>query len=171
MAFIANPDLHPGASINRWILAILTFHFELIPVPGTNHGPDGLSWRVPQPGDEPNPPDDINDWVNEMYGFMHMINAAVDAVILVTTIQQLATRCSALNPAIAANVVLLQPASAGAWYYYVLQLLHGCTTFLCKLLWVAPVLAARRVGAGVGARAGAPLGQIRPVRGSNLIKW
>ena len=35
---LANPDLHPGASINRWILAILTFHFELIPVPGTSHG-------------------------------------------------------------------------------------------------------------------------------------
>ena len=40
---LANPDLQPGASINRWILAILTFHFELIPVPGTKHGPDGLS--------------------------------------------------------------------------------------------------------------------------------
>jgi len=52
---LTNPDLHPGASINRWILAILTFHFELVPVPGTNHGPDGLSRRVAQPGDEPNP--------------------------------------------------------------------------------------------------------------------
>ena len=71
---LANPDLHPGASINRWILAILTFHFELIPVPGTNHGPDGLSRRVPQPGDEPDPPDDIDDWIDELYGFMHMIN-------------------------------------------------------------------------------------------------
>jgi len=72
---LANPDLHPGASINRWILAILPFHFELIPVPGTSHGPDGLSRRVPQPGDEPDPPDNIDDWVDEMYGFMHMINA------------------------------------------------------------------------------------------------
>ena len=71
---LTNPDLHPGASINRWILAILTFHFELVPVPGTNHGPDGLSRRVAQPGDEPNPPDDIDDWIDELYGFMHMIN-------------------------------------------------------------------------------------------------
>jgi hypothetical protein len=71
---LANPDLHPGASINRWILAILTFHFELIPVPGTNHGPDGLSRRVPQPGDVPDPPNDIDDWIDELYGFMHMIN-------------------------------------------------------------------------------------------------
>jgi hypothetical protein len=71
---LANPDLHPGASINRWILAILTFHFFLIHVPGTHHGPDGMSRRHPQPGDEPNPPDDIDDWIDELYGFMHMIN-------------------------------------------------------------------------------------------------
>ena len=71
---LRNPDLHPGASINRWILAILTFHFDLVPVPGTNHGPDGLSRRVFQPGDEPNPPDDIDDWIDELYGFMHMVN-------------------------------------------------------------------------------------------------
>jgi len=35
---LANPDLNPGASINRWILSILTFHFVLIHVPGTMHG-------------------------------------------------------------------------------------------------------------------------------------
>jgi hypothetical protein len=71
---LRNPDLHPGASINRWILAILTFHFHLVHVPGTHHGPDGLSRRRPQPGDDPDPPDDIDDWVDELYGFMHMIN-------------------------------------------------------------------------------------------------
>jgi hypothetical protein len=71
---LRNPDLHPGASINRWILAILTFHFTLVHIPGTHHGPDGMSRRRPQPGDEPNPPDDIDDWVDELYGFMHMIN-------------------------------------------------------------------------------------------------
>jgi len=71
---LANPDLQPGASINRWILAILTFHFVLVHVPGTHHGPDGMSRRRAQPGDDPNPPDDIDDWVDELYGFMHMIN-------------------------------------------------------------------------------------------------
>ena len=40
---LANPDLSPSASINLWILSILTFHFDLVHVPGTMHGPDGLS--------------------------------------------------------------------------------------------------------------------------------
>jgi Integrase zinc binding domain/RNase H-like domain found in reverse transcriptase len=71
---LSKPDLHPGASINRWILAILTFHFTLVHVPGTHHGPDGMSRRRPQPGDEADPPDDIDDWVDELYGFMHIIN-------------------------------------------------------------------------------------------------
>ena len=40
---LAKPDLSPSASVNRWILSILTFHFDLVHVPGTMHGPDGLS--------------------------------------------------------------------------------------------------------------------------------
>ncbi|OBZ73962.1 hypothetical protein A0H81_05907 [Grifola frondosa] len=40
---LQNPDIAPSASINRWIVAILTFHFTLVHVPGTNHGPDGLA--------------------------------------------------------------------------------------------------------------------------------
>ena len=36
-----------------------------------------------------------------------VLDYSVDAVILVTTVQQLATKCSVLNPAIAANLVLL----------------------------------------------------------------
>ena len=77
---LANPDLDPSASINRWILAILTFHFTLVHVPGTMHGPDGLSRRVPQPGDEPEPPDDFDDWVDNLYGLMHMINNEAHAI-------------------------------------------------------------------------------------------
>jgi hypothetical protein len=72
---LANPDLSPGASINRWILAILTFHFILTHVPGTRHGPDGLSRRVRQPGDIEEPEDDFDDWIDDLYCFMHMINA------------------------------------------------------------------------------------------------
>ena len=49
---LAKPDLSPSASINHWILTILTFHFELIHVPGTMHSPDGLSRRPPQPGNK-----------------------------------------------------------------------------------------------------------------------
>jgi hypothetical protein len=46
---LSNPDISPSASINWWIVAILTFHFDLVHVPGTHHGPDGLSrwpWQV-----------------------------------------------------------------------------------------------------------------------------
>ena len=71
---LAKPDLSPSASINRWILAILTFHFELVHIPGTMHGLDGLSRRPPQPGDKPESDVD-DDWINQLYGFMHMINS------------------------------------------------------------------------------------------------
>ena len=37
---LANPDIAPSASIN---LSILMFHFTLVHVPGSHHGPDGLS--------------------------------------------------------------------------------------------------------------------------------
>ena len=40
---LANPDLAPSASMNHWIVSILLFHFTLVHVPGTRHGPDGLS--------------------------------------------------------------------------------------------------------------------------------
>ena len=38
---LSNPDIVPSASINRWILSILMFHFTLVHVPGDKHGPDG----------------------------------------------------------------------------------------------------------------------------------
>src|SRR5271168_5438147 len=50
------------------------FHFELVHVPGTHHGPDGLSRRRPQPGDEEEPEDDFDDWVDNVNGFIHMVN-------------------------------------------------------------------------------------------------
>lgn len=71
---LRNPDLAPSASINRWIVSILMFHFTLVHVPGTHHGPDGLSRRRPQPGDVPEPDDDFEDWVDQVNGFMHFIN-------------------------------------------------------------------------------------------------
>ena len=71
---LTNPDVAPSASINRWIVSILMFHFELVHVPGIRHGPDGLSRRRPQPGDEEDPEDDFEDWIDEVNGFMHVIN-------------------------------------------------------------------------------------------------
>jgi hypothetical protein len=72
---LKNPDIAPSASINRWILSILMFHFTLVHVPGTHHGPDGLSRRRPQPDDEEEPEDDFEDWIDQVNGFMHFINA------------------------------------------------------------------------------------------------
>ena len=74
-----NPDMAPLASVNRWIVAILAFHFEIRHVPGKAHGPDGLSCRPPQPGDLSNNEDldDFEDWVDNMYGFLHLINPTV----------------------------------------------------------------------------------------------
>jgi hypothetical protein len=74
---LSNPDLSPGASINHWILSILTFHFILVHVPGTMHGPDSLLRCCPQPGNVPDPDDeDFNDWIDDLYGFIHMINTS-----------------------------------------------------------------------------------------------
>lgn len=40
---LANPDIMPSTSINHWIVSILSFHFTLVHVAGTHHGPDRLS--------------------------------------------------------------------------------------------------------------------------------
>ena len=71
---LAKPNLHPRASINRWILAILTFHFTLVHIPSTHHGPDRMPHSCPQPDNEANPPNDIDDWIDKLYGFMQVIN-------------------------------------------------------------------------------------------------
>jgi len=71
---LKNPDISPSASINRWILTILTFHFTLVHVKGERHGPDGLSRRPLQPGDPPEDADeDFEDWIDNLHGFAHMI--------------------------------------------------------------------------------------------------
>ena len=53
-----HPEMGPNATINRWIEKILMYHFELRHVPGERFGPDGLSRRREQPGDEQYPPDE-----------------------------------------------------------------------------------------------------------------
>jgi hypothetical protein len=49
---LANPDISPSASINQWIVAILTFHFNLVHIAGTHHGLIGLSRRPCQDGND-----------------------------------------------------------------------------------------------------------------------
>ena len=72
---LANLDIQPFASINRWIVAILMFHFELVHIKGTFHSPDGLSRRPRQPGD-PEPVDDedeFDDWIDQLHRFVYII--------------------------------------------------------------------------------------------------
>ena len=80
-----NPNIMPSASVNRWIISILTFHFELQHVPGKHHRPDGLSRCPPQPDDDSNKEEDsedkeeFEDWIDNLYGFTHMINQPICA--------------------------------------------------------------------------------------------
>ena len=60
-----HPEMGPNATINRWIEKILMYHFKLRHVPGVRFGPDGLSRREPQPGDEEYPPDEDAAEINE----------------------------------------------------------------------------------------------------------
>ena len=53
-----HPEMGPNATINRWIEKILMYHFELRHVAGKTFGPDGLSRREAQEGDEIYPPDE-----------------------------------------------------------------------------------------------------------------
>ena len=74
---LSNPDIAPSASVNCWIISILLFHFTLVHVPGTQHGPDGLSRCPRQLGDDDHNPQydpEFDDWVDRVYGFMHFLN-------------------------------------------------------------------------------------------------
>jgi hypothetical protein len=80
-----NPDIAPSASVNRWIVSILMFHFELRHITGKTHGPDGLSWQPPQPDDDSDDEEsddeaeEFEDWIDNLYGFSHMINHPIAA--------------------------------------------------------------------------------------------
>ena len=60
-----HPEMGPNATINRWIEKILMYHFELRHVPGVCFGPDGLSRREQQPGDETYPDDEDTGEIND----------------------------------------------------------------------------------------------------------
>jgi hypothetical protein len=75
---LANPDIQPSASINHWIVSILIFHFTLVHVKRTYHGPDGLLHCPRQPEDSDNEDEedeeDFNDYIYHLHGFIHMIH-------------------------------------------------------------------------------------------------
>jgi hypothetical protein len=50
------------------------FHFTLVHVPGTHHTFDGLSRWKPQPGDEEEPEDNFEDWIDNINRFIHFLN-------------------------------------------------------------------------------------------------
>ncbi len=79
---LSNPDIAPSASMNRWIISIMLFHFDLVHVPGSFHGPDGLSRRRHQSGDLEEIDDEhFDDWVDQVNGFMHMISTTTSRKI------------------------------------------------------------------------------------------
>ena len=98
---LQNPDIAPSASINRWILAILTFHFKLVHVPGTMHGPDGLSRRPRQPDDDDvdwgKEETDFDDWIDNLYSFMHMINSPALATTTIDNVKRISTFTSTVR--------------------------------------------------------------------------
>jgi len=51
----------------------MMFHFDLVHIPGSFHGPDGLSHRKKQPGDQDETDKDgFDDWIDKVNGFLHM---------------------------------------------------------------------------------------------------
>jgi hypothetical protein len=79
---LTNPDVAPSASINRWIVSILTFHFILVHVTGTHHGPNGLSCHPLQDEDSViDDEEDFGDWIDQLHGFMHQINPILTSLL------------------------------------------------------------------------------------------
>jgi len=96
-----NPDIAPSASINCWIVSILTFHFKLHHVSGKIHGPDGLSRQLLQPGDlsdKEDNKDNFDDRVNNLYSFLHFINLPAPAAQLERLLYTLAGQEAAILP-------------------------------------------------------------------------
>ncbi|KAF8263161.1 hypothetical protein EI94DRAFT_1598718, partial [Lactarius quietus] len=104
-----NPDIAPLASVNCWIVSILTFHFELRHVPGKHHRPDGLSRRPPQPNNDSNSEEDkedeeeFEDWINNLYSFPHMINQPVPALRTTKLVFTLALEVTLARPYVIAD--------------------------------------------------------------------
>ena len=61
------------------------FHFTLVHVPESCHGPDGLSRRRPQLGDQEELEDDFEDWIDQVNGFIHLINPFPTSLNCITT--------------------------------------------------------------------------------------
>jgi hypothetical protein len=138
-----NPDIAPSASVNQWIVSILTFHFELQHVPGKSHGPDGLSQRPPQPDDDSDDDksneeaEEFEDWIDNLYGFTHMINNPIrvpkseQLVHILTLEQTLSHPYVAPNPQInEPNYDIIPRGTAAIQADEKLAMIHNWLTFL-----------------------------------------
>lgn len=68
---LANPEMGPNATINRWIENVLAFHFELQHVPGKTFAADGLSRRPRAPDDpEQEPYDHAGEARDGLQGYL-----------------------------------------------------------------------------------------------------
>jgi len=69
---LKNPDMQPNATVNRWIVGIKLFDFELVHVPAERHSAaDGMSRREPVEGDEDEggTPEEADDWIDSLMSF------------------------------------------------------------------------------------------------------
>src|ERR1700726_2423104 len=94
---LRNSNIAPNATINHWIVSILTFHFTLVHVPGTHHGPDGLSRRPAQIDDDIDDPSDFEDWIDQVHGLLHFINPHRPHPIQLANISTLVSSSSSLT--------------------------------------------------------------------------
>jgi hypothetical protein len=69
-----NPDIRPNTTINHWMASILLFDFKLVHIPSATHGPNSLFHQLAQPDDPPEPEDNYENWINQAYRFIHIIN-------------------------------------------------------------------------------------------------
>jgi hypothetical protein len=76
-----NPDIQPSAAVNRWIVGIKLFDFDLVHVPAERHtAPDGLSRRPRAPEDE-DEEDDADDWLDKTMGFAVVLMNSIPSVV------------------------------------------------------------------------------------------
>jgi hypothetical protein len=140
-----NPDTVPSASINCWIVSILTFHFKLQHIPGKQHGPNGLSCRPLQIKDNNDnntskDPESFNDWVDNLYGFVHLVNLTTTAPHTSQFLHIFASACiddtdnpqpPKQEPALDYNIILRTANTAFADKR--LEMVHNWLTFFNQL--------------------------------------
>ncbi len=67
---LKNPDIAPSAAVNRWIIGILSFHFVLVHVPGTRHGPRRSITKTSSRRRSATTEDGMDDFLHTHYGLL-----------------------------------------------------------------------------------------------------